>query len=53
VVKSDYYLGVSALVKYYGDGTLVNAAKVEGLLTDNPFDHISSQDVPRATRAIE
>lgn len=29
-----------------GDNTLVTAAQAEGLLTDNPFDHVSPQDTP-------
>lgn len=30
-----------------GDDTLLNAAQAEGLLTDNPFDHISPHDIPQ------
>ena len=33
-----------------GDGTLVKAGQAEGLLTDNPFEHVSPQDTPRANR---
>lgn len=29
-----------------GDKALVTAAQVEGLLTDNPFDHVLPQDTP-------
>ncbi|MFQ5614258.1 MAG: type II toxin-antitoxin system VapC family toxin [Anaerolineae bacterium] len=29
-----------------GDNTLVTAAQAEGLLTDNPFDHVLPQDKP-------
>jgi hypothetical protein len=29
-----------------GDGTLLAAAQVEGLLTENPFDHVSALDTP-------
>ncbi|MFQ5595320.1 MAG: hypothetical protein ACE5HA_14330 [Anaerolineae bacterium] len=29
-----------------GDNALLTAAQAEGLLTDNPFDHVSSQDTP-------
>jgi len=33
-----------------GDDALIKAAQAEGLLTDNPFDHVSPQDTPRANR---
>lgn len=29
-----------------GDNTLLTATRAEGLLTDNPFDHIAAQDTP-------
>lgn len=31
-----------------GDRTLLAAARAEGLLTDNPFDHVVPEDTPRA-----
>lgn len=31
-----------------GDRTLLAAARTEGLLTDNPFDHVVPEDTPRA-----
>jgi hypothetical protein len=44
-----YYLDTSALF-VSGDDMLIKAAQAEGLLTDNPFDHVSPQDTPRANR---
>ena len=32
-----------------GDNALVTAAQTEGLLTDNPFDHVLPQDAPGGT----
>jgi predicted nucleic acid-binding protein len=31
-----------------GDNALIKAAKAEGLLTDNPFEHVLPQDTPRS-----
>lgn len=31
-----------------GDDTLLTAAQAEGLLTDNPFDHVAPQDTPQS-----
>ena len=36
-----------SLVFVSGDKTLSAAAQAEGLVTDNPFDHVSPEDVPR------
>jgi hypothetical protein len=35
-----------------GDKTLLTAAQAEGLLTDNPFDHVSPSDTPQASNTI-
>jgi hypothetical protein len=35
-----------------GDKTLLSAAQAEGLLTDNPFDHVSPLDTPQASNTM-
>lgn len=35
-----------SLIFVSGDKTLLSAAQAEGLLTDNPFDHVSPLDSP-------
>jgi len=34
-----------------GDDTLLAAAQAKGLITDNPFDHISPHDTPQAAES--
>jgi len=36
-----------SLIFVSGDKILLTAAQAEGLVTDNPFDHVSPQDTPR------
>jgi len=41
-----------SLIFVSGDKTLLTAAQAEGLLTDNPFDHVSPLDTPQASNTM-